>query len=203
MLEVNDLAIERGGETILDGVNIREEGNPICLLGNNGIGKTSLLLALAGVIPIKKGMIRYSGIDYINAKRKGMISFYVEGFKPYGHLSIDDYYKMFREVYGINVVDLFNIHEWRRTPYSKLSTGTAKKLLLELVLSQPSTVLLIDEPYSNLDKASIITLRTHILKLAEEKIVILTSPSRELVEDSCVAYYDVSQWSTRLGGGGK
>ncbi len=130
-----------------------------------------------------------------------MISFYMEGFKPYGHLSVDDYYRIFKDVYGTDVVDLFNIYgKWRRTPpYSKLSTGTAKKLMLELVLSQPSTVLLIDEPYSNLDRDSMEKLRDYILKLAGEKTVVLTSPpSREAVEGSCAAHYDVSYWSTRL-----
>lgn len=118
-------------------------------------------------------------------RRGGLISFYMEGFKPYGHLSVDDYYRIFKDVYGTDVVDLFNIYgKWRRTPpYSKLSTGTAKKLMLELVLSQPSTVLLIDEPYSNLDRDSMEKLRDYILKLAGEKTVVLTSPpSREAVE---------------------
>ncbi len=40
----------------MKGVNIREERSPVCLLGNNGgVGKTSLLLALAGIIPTSGG----------------------------------------------------------------------------------------------------------------------------------------------------
>ncbi|MCY0883872.1 MAG: ATP-binding cassette domain-containing protein [Acidianus infernus] len=190
LMEIRNLTVKRGNTTILENVNIIEDNNPICLTGPNGSGKTSLLLAIAKVIPAE-GEVKFGGREL----NQDEISFYIEGMKPYEHLTVKDYYNLVKELYNTEVKDIFGIYEkWKNTKFSKLSQGTKKKLLLELVISQPHKLLLIDEPYANLDDESKKTLASYIMKEAEKSIVILALPSKEMGNEVCRAFYDVSKW---------
>ncbi|BDC17732.1 heme ABC exporter ATP-binding protein CcmA [Acidianus sp. HS-5] len=176
--------------TILKDVNIIEDNNPVCLVGNNGTGKTTLLLAIAKVIPTD-GEMKFAGREFSQEE----ISFYVEGMDPYGHLTVNDYYSLFKNLYKTDVKDIFGIYDkWKNTRFSKLSQGTKKKLLLELIISQPHKLLLIDEPYANLDDESKKILTSYIMNETEKSIVILTSPSKEIIGDVCRSSYDVAKW---------
>ncbi|BCU69793.1 ABC transporter ATP-binding protein [Stygiolobus caldivivus] len=191
MVEIKGLTVKRGGMTILKDVNIVvEESNPVCLIGNNGAGKTTLLLAIAKVVPAE-GEMKFAGREL----GQGEVSFYVEGMEPYGHLTVNDYYSLFKGLYKTGVKDIFGVYDkWKNTRFSKLSQGTKKKLLLELVISQPHKLLLIDEPFANLDDESKEILTSYLMDEAEENIVVLTSPSKEVVSGVCRSFYDVAVW---------
>lgn len=190
LIEIKNLTVKRGGTTILKNVNIVEDNNPVCLVGNNGTGKTTLLLAIAKVIPAD-GEMKFAGRE-LNQEE---ISFYVEGMEPYGHLTVNDYYSLFKNLYKASVKDIFGIYyKWKNTRFSKLSQGTKKKLLLELIISQPHRLLLIDEPYANLDDESKKILTSYIKNESEKNTVILTSPSKEIVSEVCRSFYDVAMW---------
>ena len=57
-LEIRDVSVMRGTKTVVDAVSIRvEPGKTVALLGPNGAGKSSLVLALAGALPIVSGRV--------------------------------------------------------------------------------------------------------------------------------------------------
>jgi ABC-type Mn2+/Zn2+ transport system ATPase subunit len=61
-LRVEELVVEAGGHRILDGVSLRVERSEfLCLLGPNGGGKTTLLKAVLGLLPVAKGRIEVLG----------------------------------------------------------------------------------------------------------------------------------------------
>lgn len=61
-LTVRDLAIDRGGKRVVKGLSFTlESGQITALLGPNGAGKSSLVLALAGAIPISAGTVEIDG----------------------------------------------------------------------------------------------------------------------------------------------
>jgi amino acid/amide ABC transporter ATP-binding protein 2, HAAT family (TC 3.A.1.4.-) len=69
MLQVQDLNQYYGGSHILRGLSFdTTPGEITCLLGRNGVGKTTLLKCLMGVIPAKSGEIRWKG-KVINGMR--------------------------------------------------------------------------------------------------------------------------------------
>src|SRR5215813_12771858 len=69
MLDVNNISLYYGAAQALRGVSISAEpGKVTCVLGRNGVGKTSLLRALVGQYPISSGSITFDGED-INALR--------------------------------------------------------------------------------------------------------------------------------------
>src|SRR5437764_12496760 len=84
MLEVKDINLFYGAAQALRGVSIAAEpGKVTCVLGRNGVGKTSLLRAMVGQYPISSGAIVFDGSDITSLKpyeraRKGV------GFVPQG-----------------------------------------------------------------------------------------------------------------------
>ena len=64
MLEVKDINLYYGAAQALRGVSLSAQpGKVICVLGRNGVGKTSLLRAMVGQYPIASGSITFDGTD--------------------------------------------------------------------------------------------------------------------------------------------
>jgi urea transport system ATP-binding protein len=64
MLEVRSIDLHYGAAQVLRGVSlVAEPGKVTCVLGRNGVGKTSLLRALVGQHPVSKGAIAFDGHD--------------------------------------------------------------------------------------------------------------------------------------------
>ena len=84
MLEVNAINLHYGAAQALRGITMQAEpGKVTCVLGRNGVGKTSLLRALVGQYPIASGAMTLEGVDITGLKpyeraRKGI------GFVPQG-----------------------------------------------------------------------------------------------------------------------
>src|SRR6201992_727790 len=84
MLEVKDINLFYGAAQALRGVSISAEpGKVTCVLGRNGVGKSSLLRAMVGQYPISSGSITFDGADISALRpyeraRKGI------GFVPQG-----------------------------------------------------------------------------------------------------------------------
>ena len=71
MLEVKDISLFYGAAQALRGVSVTAEpGKVTCVLGRNGVGKTSLLRAMVGQYPIASGSITFDGTE-------------ISGLKPY------------------------------------------------------------------------------------------------------------------------
>ena len=71
MLDVKDIDLYYGAAQALRGVSISAQpGKVMCVLGRNGVGKTSLLRAMVGQYPIASGSITFDGVD-------------ISGLKPY------------------------------------------------------------------------------------------------------------------------
>lgn len=75
MLQVNELNQYYGGSHILRGVSFEAAtGEVTCLLGRNGVGKTTLLKCLMGLIPVKTGDIIWQGKKSPTANRTSACS---------------------------------------------------------------------------------------------------------------------------------
>src|SRR3954454_21070003 len=95
MLEVKDINLFYGAAQALRGVSIAAEpGKVTCVLGRNGVGKTSLLRAMVGQYPISSGAIVFDGSDITALKpyeraRKG-IGFVPQGREIFPLLTIEE-----------------------------------------------------------------------------------------------------------------
>lgn len=69
MLEIRDLGVAVDGKTVVDGVSLTvRPGQVTALLGANGAGKSELVLALAGLLPVVRGSVTVDGTAITGAK---------------------------------------------------------------------------------------------------------------------------------------
>lgn len=95
MLSVNNLVVQRGGKNVLHGVSLQvAPGQITALVGANGAGKSSLVMALAGALPLVSGRIELDGAELSGrrpeAVRAAGVAVVPEGHRVLGDLSVRD-----------------------------------------------------------------------------------------------------------------
>lgn len=95
MLEIGNLNVSRGPKPVLTNLSMRlEAGKTVALLGPNGAGKSSLVLAMAGALPIASGTISLDGRDLANrppdAIRRAGIAAIPEGHQVLTNLTVEE-----------------------------------------------------------------------------------------------------------------
>lgn len=64
MLEINNIFVNYGKSRVINGINLKiEEGEKLVVMGRNGVGKTTLLKSMMGVLPLESGSISFLGKD--------------------------------------------------------------------------------------------------------------------------------------------
>ena len=159
MLEVNAIDLHDGAAQALRGVSLSAEpGKVTCVLGRNGVGKTSLLDALAGQHPISKGAISFDGADITRLKpseraRRG-IAYVPQGREIFPLLTVEENLKtgfapLKRENRSIpdDVFALFPVlNGMLRRRGGDLSGGQQQQLAIGRALVMRPRLLLLDEP---------------------------------------------------------
>ena len=73
MLEIHDLDVRYGGIRAVKGVSLQVgAGELICLIGDNGAGKSSTLKAICGLVPVYSGSVRYAGEELTGLSRAAL-----------------------------------------------------------------------------------------------------------------------------------
>jgi len=95
MLQVNELNQYYGGSHILRGLSFEAHiGEVTCLLGRNGVGKTTLLKCLMGLIPAKSGSISWQG-ESLNGRKphqrvQAGVAYVPQGREIFGRLTVEE-----------------------------------------------------------------------------------------------------------------
>ena len=159
MLEVNAIDLHYGAAQALRGVSLKAEpGKVTCVLGRNGVGKTSLLRALVGQHPISRGSITFAGEDLRPLKpyeraRRG-IAYVPQGREIFPLLTVEENLKtgfapLKREDRNIpdDVFALFPVlSDMLGRRGGDLSGGQQQQLAIGRALVMRPRLLLLDEP---------------------------------------------------------
>lgn len=161
LLEVKDLNAWYGESHVLHGVNMHvNEGETVCILGRNGMGKTTTLRSIMGIVRKRTGTIQFSGKNLMamplhNVARAGL------GFVPeergiFATLSVDENLMLPPVVApgGMTLDEIYalfpNLKERRNSPGTKLSGGEQQMLAMARILRTGARCLLLDEPTEGL-----------------------------------------------------
>jgi ABC-2 type transport system ATP-binding protein len=189
MIEIKNINFSYGKHMVFDNVTMTlEPGMIYGLLGQNGVGKSTLLKLISGLLKLKNGSCTVNG--YLPFKREpsflSNIYFLPEDFSGpdtiiktyaknmgifYPHFSMDKFESMAKE-----------LDVETSAKFTKLSFGQQKKAIISFALATGTEILLMDEPSNGLDIPSKVILRRLIAQNAGEDqiIVISTHQVRDL-----------------------
>jgi urea transport system ATP-binding protein len=159
MLEVEGIDLRYGAALALRAVSIAAEpGKVTCVLGRNGVGKTSLLRALVGQHPVSRGTIRWEGVDITRLEsyeraRRG-IAYVPQGREIFPLLTVEEnletgFAPLERDERRIpdDVFSLFPVlQNMMRRRGGDLSGGQQQQLAIGRALVMRPRLLLLDEP---------------------------------------------------------
>lgn len=181
MIEVKEITKNFGRKKILKGVSFTaNKGEITCLIGINGVGKTTILNAIMALTPINKGQILING-ETINKKMFEKITFIPDAITMLPQMKISeamefmkDFYTCWNQNRATELLGFFKLNETDRI--SSLSKGNTAKVNLLLGLAMDVDFVLMDEPFSGIDMFS----REEIAKvftshLIENRGVIITT----------------------------
>ena len=161
LLHVADLHGWYGESHVLHGMNFTvAEGEVVTLLGRNGVGKTTTLKAVMGVLPQRRGSVVLAGEELIGLRsnhiaRRG-IAWCPEERGIFASLSVEENLLLPPVVQpgGMSVQEIHkifpNLAERRRSQGTKLSGGEQQMLAIGRILRTGAKLLLLDEPTEGL-----------------------------------------------------
>lgn len=161
LLEVRDLNAWYGESHALHGIDLDvHEGETVTLLGRNGVGKTTALRSIVGIIRTRSGSIRFDGKDLLRVPlhrtaRCG-IGYVPEERGIFATLSVEENLTLPPVIAkgGMNLKEIYqlfpNLEEHRKSPGTKLSGGEQQMLAMARILRTGARLLLLDEPTEGL-----------------------------------------------------
>ena len=179
MLKVSGLHQYYGGSHILRGLDFEAKlGEVTVILGRNGVGKTTLLKSLMGVVPIRSGAVTLDGADIskdtsYDRVRKGM-GYVPQGREIFGRLTVEDNllmglaYKKASEPIPAELFELFPVlKQMIHRRGGDLSGGQQQQLAIARALAAGPKLLILDEPTEGIQPSIIKDIGRVIRMLAD------------------------------------
>jgi heme exporter protein A len=170
-LTVESLSLSRGDTPLIAGLSLSvEPGQALWLTGPNGIGKTTLLLAMAGLLMPDRGTVAWSQSSQILPARNAVAYAAHQGPEQAGLLLREDL-AFWQALHGDKTptetrLEAVGLSGRGRTPVAGLSAGQRRRLSLARLVSSNRSAWLMDEPLAGLDASgrSLVTqtLGTHL-----------------------------------------
>ena len=191
MIQVENLDKKFGKNQVLSGLNLEiEKGGIFAVLGPNGSGKTTLIKSILGMVVPNKGNIAVGGTSIKkNWKYRKEIDYLPQIANFPGNLKVKELIRMIKDLRQMpsreeQLIELFQLDPFLDKKLSTLSGGTKQKVNLVLAFMFNSPLLILDEPTTGLDPASLIRLKELIQKeKAEGKTILITSHIMQFVAE--------------------
>lgn len=181
MLQIDTLHQYYGGSHILRGLSFEAKvGEVTCLLGRNGVGKTTLLRCLMGLIPAREGSVTWEGKPITTLKPQQRvqagIAYVPQGREIFARLSVEENLLMglsrfpAREARDVPafIYELFPVLEqMKQRRGGDLSGGQQQQLAIGRALASRPRLLILDEPTEGIQPSVIKEIGAVIRRLAE------------------------------------
>ena len=197
-IETCDLACGYGDVTVLSGFSATvSTGEVFCLLGPNGVGKTTLFKTMLGLLPRKAGMVLIGGRD--TARMSSTELAHLVAYVPQNHVppfafTVRDVITMGavaqRGMFGSptaadreladSILEELGVSKLADRVYTELSGGERQMVLIARALAQKPRFLMMDEPTAALDFGNQVRVLRCVLLLADEGLgIVMTTHQPE------------------------
>ena len=181
LLSIKGLNQSYGGSHTLWDIDLDvQPGSRMCLMGRNGMGKTTLLKCVMGLIPVTSGEITFAGTDLrtipVEGRARLAIGYVPQGREIFPQLTVEENLKVGlvarrdgRRTIPSQVFDLFPVLKqmlWRRG--GDLSGGQQQQLAIGRALALTPKLLILDEPTEGLQPNIVQEIGDIIIKLNRE-----------------------------------
>lgn len=201
MIELKHVTKTLDHNTILDDVNLSLNDKQIVgIIGRNGSGKSMLFRVICGLLNPDMGEVIINGVSITktksfpnqiralierpnfidNASALENLMLLASIHHKIGQTEIEEYLKQ------------FGLYEVRNKKVGKFSLGMKQKLGIIQVLMEDPHIMILDEPFSGLDKHSVSEVKEMLLSKKEEgKLILLASHIESDIEDLCDTIYEM------------
>ncbi len=180
-LEVSGAVKRFGGHTVVDGLDFAvERGELVSLLGPSGCGKTTLLRLIAGLVAADGGRITLAGraLAAVPAHRRN-ISVVFQSYALFPHLSVRENVAFGLRARRVSAADaaprvedalsLVRMQDYADRPVTQLSGGQQQRVAVARALVVQPDLLLLDEPFSALDRKLRETMQIELKSLLKDR----------------------------------
>jgi branched-chain amino acid transport system ATP-binding protein len=160
VLEVSGLDVRYGPSHILQGVDLVVGGEPLSLIGRNGMGKSTLCNAITGLVPVFGGSIRLRGTEISGHRAHDIaragIGYVPQGRRVFPSLSVEEHLRMVakRDSSGWTIRKIYELFPplatRRKNGAMELSGGEQQMLAIARALLLNPHLLVMDEPSEGL-----------------------------------------------------
>lgn len=190
-VELRDVSFSYGSNKILDGASLNvDRGEAVAIMGRSGVGKTTLLKIIAGLLKPQKGYVRVFGRPPHECLMEGMIAYIpqtlglIEGESAlYNVLLARAPRKPLRFMMGLwdgddvrealEALRIVGLEDKAKSRVERLSGGERQRVAIARAIFQRASVLLADEPVSNLDLDTAETIVKMIVDLKSRGLTII------------------------------
>ena len=198
-VELNAITKKFGAVTVMSDLSLKiRDGELVALLGPSGCGKTTTLFAISGIYRVDGGQILFGGKDVSNLPtQKRNVGIVFQAYALYPHMTVFENIafplklrsapakELERKVK--DMAELTEIGELLKRRPAQLSGGQQQRVSLARALVREPSVLLLDEPLSNLDARLRTTMRAEIKKIQRETGITTILVTHDQVEATTMA----------------
>lgn len=156
MIEIKNASKKYKKVKALDNISFEiHEGKITCILGINGVGKSTILKSICGLVKLDRGEILIDG-EKIDYKTYEKVAFVPDMDNYFAQLTIKESFEFMKEFYkkwdrekAYDMLKLFNLTDDKKI--SELSKGNIARVKIILGFAQNAKYTILDEPFSGID----------------------------------------------------
>ena len=183
MLELKDITFTYIDQAVINGLSfVAQQGQNIAVIGESGCGKSTLLKLIYGLCDLDSGTINYNGNPILGPKYnlipgEDYIKYLAQDFDLMPYITVEEnvgkflsnIYRDKKKARVQELLEMVEMTEFAKVKAQYLSGGQQQRVALARVLALEPQILLLDEPFSQIDAFRKNALRRNVFQYLKEK----------------------------------